>query len=144
MSGFQTVFSEQEFWFLLSSLTWAGFPKGRQLWGEEKGELSLWTRTSLGFLLALEFSDVQLILLVTYGPVGMDKLSEPREKKSNQAYPFPQESKNKLNEEKDGKERREEEKMLPFHVPCFHVHEAIADFPAAHTHLGAKFDFTDF
>lgn len=84
MSGFQTVFSEQEFWFLLSSLNWVGFPKGRQL-GEEKGELSLWTRPSLGFLLALEFSDVQLILLVTYGPVGMDKLSEPREKKSNQA-----------------------------------------------------------
>lgn len=37
-----------------------------------------------------------------------------------------------------------EEKMLPFHVPYFHVREAIADFPAAHTHLGVKFDFTDF
>lgn len=34
--------------------------------------------------------------------------------------------------------------MLPFHVLCFHVHEAIADFHAAHTHLGVKFDFTDF
>lgn len=34
--------------------------------------------------------------------------------------------------------------MLPFHVLCSLVHEAIADFPAAHTRLGVKFDFTDF
>lgn len=42
--------------------------------------------------------------------------------------------------------RREgrEERMLPFHVSYSHGREAIADFPAAHTHLGVKFDFTDF
>ena len=33
------------------------------------------------------------------------------------------------------------EKMLPFHVLCSLAREAIADFPAAHTRLGVKFDF---
>lgn len=42
--------------------------------------------------------------------------------------------------EKRGEGRR----TLPFHVSCSHVREAIAGFPAAHTHLGVKFDFTDF
>ena len=49
-----------------------------------------------------------------------------------------------MNEECNGEERGGEEKILPFHVPRPHVLGAIADFPAAHTHLGVKFDFTDF
>lgn len=57
-----------------------------------------------------------------------------------------QETKNKLNKMKSATGKRGEEgrKCCHFtsHVP--HVHEAIADFPAAHTHLGVKFDFADF
>lgn len=33
--------------------------------------------------------------------------------------------------------------MLPFHVLCSHVCEAISDFPTALTHFGVKFDCTD-
>lgn len=66
----QTMFSEQEFCFLLFSFTWVWFSKGgkKNLFFFKVAEPDF-----LRFLLALDFYDVQLILLVICHPVGMDK-----------------------------------------------------------------------
>lgn len=80
----QTMFSEQEFWFLLFSFTWVWFSKGEK----KKLIFKVAELDFLRFLLALDFYDVQLILLVTCHPVGMDKL-RAKGKEAQPSIPSP-------------------------------------------------------